>query len=107
MATWVGSGFVQTVAGAQAVTELTVAATWSVLTASAVQSHIADAAAATQGTYTAPTNLTEPPTKAEVEAQLALIDAELDKIKVDRAANKTTIDAILSALEALELAATS
>ena len=69
--------------------------------------HIADVAAATQGTYTASTTLTDPPTKAEAEAELALIDAELDKIKVDIAANKTTVDALLAALEGLGLLAAS
>ena len=69
--------------------------------------HIADVAAPTQGTYTASTSLTDPPTKAEAEAELALIDAELDKIKVDIAAGKTTVDALLAALEGLGLLAAS
>lgn len=81
----------------------------------AVQSHIADPAACaamtaadpadqaaitgasmvapTQGTYTSSTSLTDPPTKAEAEAELGLIDAELDKVKVDIAAAQTAIDA--------------
>ena len=42
-----------------------------------------------------------------MEAELALIDAELDKIKVDIAAGKTTVDALLAALEGLGLLAAS
>lgn len=67
--------------------------------------HIADVAAATQGTYTASTTLSATPTKAEVEAELALIDAELDKVKVDIAADKAKINGILQALEQLGLLA--
>lgn len=58
-------------------------------------------ASATQGTYTASTTLTDPPTKAEMEAELALIDAELDKVKVDIAAGKTATDANNTAIDAL------
>ena len=68
--------------------------------------HVADPAAAasmTQGTYTSSTTLTDPPTKAEAEAELALIDAELDKIKVDTAALKTAIDANNAAIDAILL----
>lgn len=82
-----------------------------------MDAHIADPAAnagATQGTYTSSTTLTDPPTKAEAEAELALIDAELDKIKVDVAAgktatdaNNTSIDAILVALEEAGIVAKS
>ena len=53
----------------------------------------ASMAAATQGTYTSSTSLADPPTKAEAEAELGLIDAELDKIAVDIGAAKTAIDA--------------
>ncbi|MCK5450264.1 MAG: hypothetical protein KAI70_00710 [Candidatus Omnitrophica bacterium] len=81
------------------------------------QAHVADPAAndaATQGTYTSSTTLTDPPTKAEAEAELGLIDAELDKVKVDIAAGKTATDAnnvvldsILATLETYGLHATS
>ena len=81
------------------------------------QTHVADPAACasmTQGAYTSSTSLTDPPTKAEAESELGLIDAELDKIKVDTAALKTAIDAnnvvldsILTTLEAAGLHKTS
>jgi len=80
--------------------------------------------AMTQGAYASSTSLTDPPTKAEMEAELALIDTatdqtivdtaalkaaidlnnvEIDALIVDRAANKTTIDAILAAMRAAGL----
>lgn len=79
------------------------------------QAHIADPAACagmtgsdptacvsmTLSAYTAPTDLTEPPTKGEVEAELALIDAALDEAIVDVGALKTAIDANNVEIDAL------
>jgi predicted RecA/RadA family phage recombinase len=73
-------------------------------TPAAQPAHVADPAACasmTQGTYTASTTLTDPPTKAEAEAELALIDAELDKVKVDTAACKTAIDLNNAAIDSI------
>ena len=105
------------------------------ITASDPAAVTAGAAAITQGTYTAKADFTDPPTKAEIEAELALVDAELDKVKVDIAAagaeitkavtdlgviraevvklvadvtaDKAKVNALLAALEGLGLLAAS
>lgn len=58
-------------------------------------------AGATQGVYTAPVGMTDPPTKAEAEAEFLKIKDDLDEIAVDIAAGKTATDANNTAIDAL------
>lgn len=56
--------------------------------------------AMTQSAYAASTTLTDPPTKAEMEAELALIDTATDETIADTTALKTAIDANKAEIDA-------